>query len=369
MHSLITKNWLKQLTKMRWITLILVALLLATGAACGKRKVPLPPIERVNQRADVSGSQRGNQIQLEWKMPAHKADDKSILSIQKVDIYRLAEPLDSPLSLTEEDFASRSTLIDSVAVKDSDYGKQLTYSDRLEFAGQPVRLRYALRYVNNSNQKAGFSNFLLIEPTERVAQNPVAVKAALGEEAITVTWTAPDRNINGSTPANVMGYYIYRKKANDSFIRLTSTPLTKTEYNDQFFDFDTKYEYYVRTVSLGSNAQPIESNNSETVAITPKDTFKPSTPSAITIAAAPGTISIFFATNPERDIAGYRVYRSEDENLPKSEWKLLTAQLLQTNVFQDTNVVSGRKYFYYLVAVDKAANISDMSEVVTENAP
>lgn len=369
MHLLIAKNRLKHLTSARWITLLLVAVLLSFGAACGKRKVPLPPIERVNQRAEVSGSQRGNQIYLQWKMPAHAAGDKSILSIQKVDIYRLAEPLSSPLSLTEEDFASRSTLIDSVPVKDEDYGKTLSYTDRLEFAGQPVRLRYALRFVNNSNQKAGFSNFLMIEPSERIALNPTALKTVLAEEAITLSWTAPEKNINGSTPANVMGYYIYRKKGTANFIRLNSTPITKTDYSDQFFDFDTKYEYYVRTVSLGGNAQPIESVESATVSITPKDTFNPSAPSAITIAAAPGTISIFFATNVERDIAGYRIYRSKDENLPKPEWKLLTAQLLQTNVFQDTNVESGRKYFYYLTAVDKAGNVSQMSEVVTETAP
>jgi len=372
MHLLTLNNALKRLVNTPWAWLILacLAFTLAAGmAGCGKRKLPLPPVERVIQRTEVSGAQRGSRIYLQWAMPAHKADDQSILSIQRVDIYRLAEPLNAPLSLTEEEFASRSTLIDSVPVKDEDYGKPLSYTDRLEFAGQAVRLRYALRFVNTAGQKAAFSNFLLIEPSERIALNPSELKAILSEEAITLSWTPPDKNINGTTPANIMGFNIYRKKNGGVFSKLNTAPVTKNQFADEFFDFGKRQEYFVRTVSLGSNAQPIESSESNTVSLTPKDTFAPSPPAAITIAAAPGTISIFFATNPEKDIAGYKVYRSEEENLAKPDWKLLTPQLLQTNVFHDTNVESGHKYFYYLVAVDKAGNISEISEVVSEIAP
>ena len=369
MHLLTIKSALKHLVKSKWAFLFLAAALLTFAAGCGKRKLPLPPHERVVQKAEVSGAQRGSRIDLQWMMPPHKAGDKSILSVERVDIYRLAEPLNSSPSLTEEDFASRSTLIGSVPVKDADYGKQLNYSDTLEFAGQAVRLRYALRFVNNSGQKAGFSNFLLIEPSERVALNPTGLKTELNEGAITLSWVPPTQNINGSSPANIMGFNVYRKKNGQPAAKLNSTPLTKNEFSDEFFDFGPRYEYFVRTVSLGSNAQPIESFDSETVSIAPKDTFAPSAPSAVTIAAAPGTVSVFFATNPEKDIAGYKIYRSENEAAPKNDWKLLTPQLLQTNVFQDTNVESGHKYFYYLIAVDKAGNISEISEVVSETAP
>jgi hypothetical protein len=369
MHDFAMQNLLKRGMVSRWVLLTAVALLIGSAAGCGKRKPPQPPRERVTQRADISGTQRGNRINLEWKMPAHKAGDKSILSIDHVDIYRLAEPLKSSLSLTEEDFANRSTLIDSMPVKDTDYGKTLNYIDRLEFAGQPVRLRYAVRFVNNANQKAPFSNFLLIEPSEKVALNPTDLQLAASEDALVLTWTAPEKNINGSTPANIMGYDVFRRKAGGVFIKLNKNPVTKTEYNDHFFDFGARYEYYVQTVSLGGNAQPIDSVESETATITPRDDFAPSAPSAITIAAAPGNISIFFAANPEKDIAGYEVYRTEDDAVAKKDWKDLTPKLLQTNVFQDTNVESGHKYFYYMIAVDKAGNTSEMSEVVTETAP
>jgi tRNA A37 N6-isopentenylltransferase MiaA len=93
-------------------------------------------------------------------MPARNASSGSIINIDRVDVYRLIEPLSAPLSLTEESFVSRSTLIASVPVSKTDFAKkQLSYSDTLEFAGQSARLRYAIRFVNDSGQKAAFSNF------------------------------------------------------------------------------------------------------------------------------------------------------------------------------------------------------------------
>jgi fibronectin type 3 domain-containing protein len=125
----------------------------------------------------------------------------------------------------------------------------------------------------------------------------------------------------------------------------------------------------VRTVSLGANGEPLESASSLELKVLPKDTFAPSAPSAVTIAASPSTISIFFATNTENDVVGYKVYRSVDANLPKADWSLLTPQLLTTNTFQDVNVESGKTYFYYLTAVDRFGNVSAVSDTVSETVP
>ena len=92
-------------------------------------------------------------------------------------------------------------------------------------------------------------------------------------------------------------------------------------------------------------------------------------PAAITIAAAPGTISIFFAANSEPDIAGYKIFRSDDSAMPKSSWTILTKEPSPNNTFQDSNIKSGKKYFYFVTAVDKFGNESLPSEVVSETAP
>lgn len=351
--------------------LALITIALLTFFSCGKRKLPLPPVERIQQRVEITGFQQGDQVKIAWKMPARNASDNSILNISRVDVYRLIEPLSSPLSLSEEEFSSRSILISSVPVSENDFGlKTLTYSDPLEFAGQPARLRYAIRFVNSSGQKAAFSNFLLIEPTAKIAKNPTDLSAKVAQEKIEIAWNAPKQNADDSIPPNILGYNIYRTTIDEDQQPklLNSSPLTDTVFSDLFFEFGKNYRYFVRTVSIGGQGQPIESLNSEVLAVQPQDVFPPSPPSAVTIAVSPNTISIFFATNPEKDIAGYRVYRSTDPNLPKSEWQLMTPENLKTNTFQDTKVKSGTQYFYYLTAVDIFGNVSDPSVIVSERA-
>ena len=146
-------------------------------------------------------------------------------------------------------------------------------------------------------------------------------------------------------------------------------PISDTNFDDAFFEFDKPQFYFVRAVSVGTGGEPVESRESNIVQLVPKDTFPPSPPAAITVAATPTTISIFFATNPEKDVVGYRLYRSLDQNADKTKWELLTRDPLTTNTFQDTRVESGKTYYYYLTAVDNAGNVSQPSDVVSETVP
>ena len=113
----------------------------------------------------------------------------------------------------------------------------------------------------------------------------------------------------------------------------------------------------------------VESLNSNSITVSPQDVFKPSAPTNITVAAAPGRLSIFFPANPEADVAGYNIYRSTDPDVPKSQWTKLNSALLTRTTFQDERVESGKRYYYYLTAVDGAGNTSDASEVVSEVVP
>jgi len=341
------------------------------GVGCGKRGAPVPPRERVLQRIELDGFQRGNQVILSWKMPARNAPKNNVQNIARADIYRLAEPATSPQLISEEDFANRSTVIAALAISDADFGlKTLIHKDTLQFAGQAARLRYAIRFVNASGQKAAFSNTLLIEPTSKIAANPSSLTAEASQESVRLTWTAPATNIDGSTPVSILGYNIYRSTSErDPAKLLNKTPVEAVNYADEFFEFGKDYYYFVRSVSVGLEAEPVESLESNIVKFRGTDTFAPSAPSAITVAAAPGTISIFFAINPEKDIAGYKIYRSEDKDAPLANWTLLTTGLLKTNTFQDTRIESGKTYHYYLTATDNAGNVSEPSEIVSETAP
>ena len=362
----------------RWRSVFLIFCLLPTAVCllnCGKRRPPLPPIERVQQRTELlSGVQRGNQVILSWPAPLRNASDVSVQSIRRIDVYRLAEKPRAPLGLTEEEFATRSTLIGSVTYDEIKKGGEvLTYTDTLELAGEPTRLRYAIRYVNAAGQRAAFSNFLLLEPAARISQPPtmIATGKEVSEDAITIAWQPPVANIDGSTPVNLLGYNVYRVAGQDSegSQPLNDAPISGTQYEDRNFKFGETYRYTVRAVSLGTEGGQVESLNSNSISVSPIDTFAPSAPASITVAAAPGRLSIFFPANPEPDIAGYNIYRSSDPDLLKDGWSKLNAVLLTRTTFQDEKVESGRRYYYYLTAVDQAGNVSPFSEVVSETVP
>jgi len=344
---------------------------LSLAPTCGKRTPPLPPLERIPQRTEeLTGEQRGNLIVLSWPAPRRNAGESSVQSIRRIDVYRVAEKPNAPLAMTEEEFAARATLVGSVTYDEiRRSGENLTYADPLELAGQPARLRYAIRYVNSAGQRAAFSNFFLFEPAAKIAEPPTNVQKQESETAITITWEPPKANIDGSTPVNLLGYNVYRTPASQpqsGKSPLNKTPLTVTQYPDKNFKFGEKYSYVVRAVSLGTLARPVESLDSKIVTAEPKDIYAPSAPTGITVGPAPGRLSIFWSANPEPDIAGYLLSRSTD---PKGPWTKLTPTLYTKTTFTDENVESGKTYYYYLEAVDTSGNVSPKSEIVSETVP
>ena len=358
---------------LRLCGILLLTALVLTG--CGKRRPPLPPIERVQQRTELlSGAQQGNEVILSWPAPPRNAPDSSVQSIRRIDVYRLAEKPGAPLALTEEEFAARSTLVGSVTYEQiQTAGDTLTYRDTLELAGQPTRLRYALRYVNASGQRAAFSNFLTIEPAARIAQAPtLSTTPKLAEDAIRIAWQPPAANIDGSTPVNLLGYNVYRMDENQSEPNqspINSALISGTEYADKNFQFGNNYRYIVRSVSLGTGGAQVESLNSNAVPVAARDTFPPAQPERPSVAPDFGRLAIFFAANKETDIAGYDLYRSTDPNLPKDQWTKLNQSLLTRTTYQDERVESGKTYYYYLRAIDQAGNVSPPSAVGSEKVP
>lgn len=356
---------------------LLLTVVVLTALGCGKRRPPLPPVERVQQRTELlSGAQQGNEVILSWPAPQRNAPDSSVQSIRRIDVYRLAEKPGVPLALTEDEFAARATLVGSVTYDQiRTAGDTLTYHDALELGGQPTRLRYAIRYVNASGQRAAFSNFLTIEPAARIAQPPTLQSPAkVTEDSIRLSWDAPTANIDGSTPVNLLGYNVYRmdeSQSQPSQTPINSALVSSTTYVDQHFKFGSDYRYIVRSVSLGTGGAQVESLNSNSVAVEPRDVFPPAPPEKPSIAPDPsfGRLAIFFAANKETDVAGYNIYRSTDPNLPKKDWTKLNPELLTRTNFRDDKVESGKTYYYYIVAVDNAGNVSQPSEVASETVP
>ncbi|HKQ85727.1 MAG TPA: fibronectin type III domain-containing protein, partial [Candidatus Acidoferrales bacterium] len=72
-------------------------------------------------------------------------------------------------------------------------------------------------------------------------------------------------------------------------------------------------------------------------------------------------IDLSWAINPETDLAGYNVYRSEKADISGTQ---LNSQLLPTPAFRDMNAVPGQSYYYTVTAVDRTGNQSAPSAAV-----
>ena len=363
-------NWLK----------LPLGLLLVTGSlsGCGKIGDPLPPVPRRRLVVEtLQVRQEGGRLVLSFPL----VRPRQTRQIERIDIYRLVEPDRTPLALTTETFESRASIIASIpAAQIPPDRSTVTYVDPLEMSNitSGIRHLYAVRVIDATGAGADLSSFGIIHPLAEVATTPTELRAAQEEKEIILTWKAPERNVTGTSPVNLAGYNIYRRPAGTegSLIRLNDQPLVEARFVDRGFEFGATYEYAVRAISRATGtettvsdpARPtvVESDESQLLLHAAKDTFAPAAPSLVTIASINRVVSLFWPLNTEPDIAGYHIYRAEEENGKPSAWRRINPQLHQTGSWRDERVVVGRTYFYQVTAVDRFGNESQRSDTVSE---
>lgn len=362
----------KSASRARRFCILYFALSTCCLLGCGKIGEPLPPIPRVPLIVnELSVTQQGSRLILSFPLVRPPRAER----LQRIDIFRLIEEESTPRGLTEEEFAARATVISSIPGEQVKTGStKITHQDPLDLRQQTkgLRYRYAVRLFNEDGRGADFSNYATITPLTKLATAPARLMSTLSQTDIVISWAPPETNENGTQPANIAGYNLYRKTG-DTTAKLNAQPLTATRFVDKAFQFGVTYEYYVRSLSAQipapSNTKPdetIEGNASEALVFTPKDTFAPTAPTSITIASINAQVSLFWPANPEADLAGYNIYRSEDEAATSDKWIKLNTQLHTPTTFRDERVQVGKRYFYQVTAVDNAGNESARSEIKYE---
>ena len=337
-------------------------------AACGKVGPPEPPRPRAPLRVEsLSVEQRGGHLIL--SLPFTRTQKTRL---QRIDVYRLIEPLDAPMGLPIETFSERASVVYSILADDIPLDHSgVVYNDALNVKGelQNKRYRYAVRMFNTAGQAADFSTYAIIEPLLNLALPPTKLSVKQVEKQVEITWDPPEGNMNETSPANVAGYNIYRGQGG-SFNKINVEPLIEPRFVDRNFQFGANYQYVVRSLSFkpgsASLSESIESEDSPPLDHTPRDTFPPAPPKPLTIASINSLVSLFWPLSAEPDVVGYNVYRAEDENDQPEKWVKLNPELHKTASFRDDKVQVGMKYFYQITAVDAYGNESARSETVSE---
>jgi hypothetical protein len=249
-------------------------------------------------------------------------------------------------------------------------------------AGQPFVYRvHTLLSAKHPSPDSKDATLHLYPVAERIS----SLDASVTEQGIDLKWPAPRHTSAGEPLSELREYHVYRGEldptaasvaASDPLQAKWKSPLlqlgttTTTDYRDSGFDYGKTYAYLVRSV-IGSPAGTLESSDSPLAIVTPKDTFPPAAPQGIVAAIQPGTtpgsvaVELSWSINVESDLAGYRVYRSEQEG---ERGAPLTPQLLPSPAYRDNSVQYGQRYWYTVTAVDRSGNESAPSLAVAVDA-
>ncbi len=189
-----------------------------------------------------------------------------------------------------------------------------------------------------------------------VSEPVTSLQARATQNTIELSWSAVQIGLTGAPSQTVAGYRVYRSDSGKpgSFTMLSETP--SPSYSDAAFEFDHAYYYKVQAVFKSGTTTAL-SDDSNTVEITPHDTFPPTVPSDVTGIYTANAVEIVWTPSPESDLAGYNVYRRTAGGVETK----VNGLLVRTPVFRDQSVQAGRIYFYRVTALDQRGNESARS--------
>jgi len=345
-------------------------------AGCGAPGEPTPPVPPVPQAIlDLAARQAGDGVLLTFTMPGKSTLGRSLPQVPSFEVLRgtlRADGTPDPKSFRVVD-----TVPGALVARYSQRGQvqfvdPVSPSDPQRRSGQPFvyRVRTLLSEKHLSPDSKDVT--LHLYP---VAERVASLDANVTEQGIDLKWPAPTRTSAGEPLSGATTYHVYRGELDPaSSATAASAPLQAnwkspllqlgatdtTDYRDSGFDYGKTYAYVVRSVT-GSPAGPLEANDSPMAIVTPKDTFPPAAPQGIVAVIQPGAtagsvaVELSWSINVESDLAGYRVYRSEQEG---ARGVLLTPDLLPSPAYRDNSVQVGQHYWYAVTAVDRSGNES-----------
>ena len=369
------------------VRLCLPLSLLVLVAGCGVPGDPIPPSPPIPVAVtDLAGHQLGDGVLLIFTPPNKSTRGERLPQLPTLEILRGSLRPDGrpdPNSLRVVDTVPGSLLGSYVQDDKIHFLEPVPPEEIRAHPGETliyrVRTRVSERKASADSNDVSLQLFTVPERIE-------TVETLVTENSIQLSWPAPKRTSAGEPMTAIQEYHVFRGELDpvsaaaaqkDLHAAVWKLPLLQIastsapEYQDTGFDYGKTYVYVVRSV-INVNGAPLESGDARPAILTPKDIFPPAAPQDVVAAllpgASPGTllVDLSWAINLETDMAGYRVYRSERGD---ERGQLLTPELLPTPAYRDSSVLSGRRYWYTVAAVDRAGNESAPSTTLLVEIP
>jgi hypothetical protein len=360
---------------------------------------PGEPIERKPQVptaiTDLAAQQQGNDVILTFTLPKDTVDHRPLKKTPAIEIYRGFDPptatvAQEPLFLIltippamVPNYSEKNRIRVINSLDSNDLSPHVGWT-----ASYTVRTRASVKKESADSNHAGVRVYPALDPIPDL-------RAEVVHNGILLTWTPPQRTIVGPTPSidipSIAAYHIYRAETAPelqpstppaasgavSEVPKLKVPLahigesTESTFQDKQIEFGKTYVYSVRSLVQYSDVA-VESADSNLVLATPRAIFPPEAPQNLTVVLVPAQgknsayLDLSWAISAETDIAGYNVYRSEQDGVPG---RRLNSELLLTPAFRDMNAVPGHQYVYTATAVDRAGNESPASVSASGSIP
>lgn len=368
----------------------LVFLLLALtfcAAGCGAPGEPTPPSPPIPVAvSDLKASQLGDAVLLTFALPRKSTLGLRLTDVPTLEVWRgnlRPDGTPDPRSFRLVDTIPGPILSSYVQDGRVSYPVPVEPEELRARAGETALYRVRTRV---SERKVSADSNQVSVDLYPVPQRIDDLGAKVTEKSIQLKWTPPNSTSAGAQLPPIKEFHVYRGELDPASVDTAQKDLhtakwtippqkigttAAPEYQDSTFDFGKTYAYVVRSV-ISEGGALLESGDSRPAILTAKDTFPPSAPQDVVAAALPGpssgtfVVDLSWTINLETDMAGYRVYRSESENV---RGQLVTPDLLPTPSFRDSTVVSGHRYWYTVTAVDRAGNESAPSGFTLVEVP
>ena len=350
------------------VFLFFLSFSLLTG--CGRKLAPEPPLQVLPARVEpVRLSQEGSDVVLRFPYPSKTNAGGTLTNLTGVTVYREligaqegakppVPPQDAAARASEEKgFRARAEAIQTLTRAEVDaatVGPDVVVRDPLvplyrEGRVGRVFLRYGVSATRDKKKASELSPLVALLP-RLPPDRPFRVLPTVEEGRVCLDWSAPVAMLDGTRPAKVAGYAVYRRDASEE--EYEDHPLGvvigTTTYVDASALPDRKYVYTVRAAPV-AEVPLILGPASDEVPVSTADVFPPNAPDGVLVLAEAGGTRLVWNPSLAGDLASYRVYRGEH-----GAWKRI-AEDLRDPVFFDAGVSAKE---YGVTAVDKSGNES-----------
>src|SRR5579864_594777 len=345
--------------------------------ACATIAPPQPPsLNLPKAPTDLRAVRKGDQVILTWTIPRVTTDRQTIRALGPTRICR------GPADLKEcgTPVGEITTPIPLATAPSNKQILKSSYTDTLpasmESDAPSASMTYAVSVLNRDGRGAGLSNLARV-PLAHTLPPPQDYHAQVTSQGIVLSWS---NNLPPADPQQPIHYLyrVHRRQEGSGQTELVGELPPATEprltLTDSSFEWEKTYKYLAEivTVIAEPNKPEVQVEGDDTPALTvfAHDVFPPAVPSGLqAVFSGPGQqafIDLVWAPVSDVDLAGYNVYREEEGSTAVTK---LNSELARTPAYRDATVVAGKRYSYWVSAVDVRGNESARSEEASESVP